>query len=49
MIYLNEINNEKTFNLKQTKAFLKACKGNKYECFFKLIMTYGLSRIVFAN
>ena len=45
MIYLNEINNEKTFNLKQTKAFLKACKGNKYECFFKLIMTYGLSRI----
>ena len=40
MIYLNEINNENTFNLKQTKAFLKACKGNKYECFFKLIMTY---------
>lgn len=45
MIYLNEINNENTFNLKQTKIFLKACKENKYECFLKLLMTYELSRI----
>ena len=45
MIYLDELNTENTFNLKQVKTFLKSCKGNKYECFFKLIMTYQLSRI----
>lgn len=45
MLYLNEINDENTFDLKQTKKFLKAIKGNKYECFFKLMMTYQLSRV----
>jgi len=45
MIYLDEINDENTFDLKQTKAFLKAIKGNKYECYFKLMMTYELSRV----
>ncbi len=45
MLYLNEINDENTFDLKQTKTFLKAIKGHKYECYFKLMMTYKLSRI----
>ena len=45
MIYLNEINNKNTFTLKQAKTFLMACKGHKYECFFKLVMAYGLSRM----
>lgn len=45
MLYLNEINDENTFDLKQTKSFLKAIKGNKYECYFKLMMTYELSRV----
>lgn len=45
MLYLNEINDENTFDLKQTKIFLKAIKGHKYECYFKLMMTYKLSRI----
>lgn len=45
MLNLNEINDENTFDLKQTKTFLKAIKGHKYECYFKLIMTYQLSRI----
>lgn len=49
MIYLNEINDENTFDLKQTKAFLKAIKGHKYECFFKLIMTYEISRLELVN
>ena len=49
MIYLNEINDENTFDLKQTKAFLKAIKGNKYECYFKLIMTYEISRMELVN
>ena len=45
MIYLDEINNETTFSFKQTQAFLKACKGSKFECYLKMIMTYGLSRM----
>lgn len=45
MIYLDEINNETTFSFKQAQAFLKACKGSRYECFLKMIMTYGLSRM----
>ena len=45
MLYLNEINDENTFDLKQTKAFLKAIKGNKYECYFKLIIAYEISRM----
>ena len=45
MIYLDEINNEITFSFKQAQAFLKACKGSRYECFLKMIMTYGLSRM----
>lgn len=45
MIYLNEIKNKNTFTLKQAKTFLMACKGHKYECFFKLVMAYGLSRM----
>ena len=49
MIYLNEINDENTFDLKQTKAFLKAIKGNKYECYFKLIMAYEISRMELVN
>ena len=49
MLYLNEINDENTFDLKQTKAFLKAIKGNKYECYFKLIMTYEISRMELVN
>lgn len=45
MIITNNLNNEPTFNFNQTKKFLKAIKDNRYECFFKLIMTYRLSRI----
>lgn len=40
---LNEIKN--TFDLNQTRKFLKAIKGNKFECNFKLIMTYQISRM----
>lgn len=44
---LNEIKN--TFDLNQTKKFLKAIKGNKFECYFKLIMTYQISRMELVN
>ena len=49
MLNLNEINDQNTFDLKQAKTFLKAIKGNKYECYFKLIMTYELSRLELVN
>ena len=39
----NDIN--KTFNFNEVKTFLKLIKQHKYECFFKLIMTYELSRV----
>lgn len=45
MLYLSEINNKNTFDLKQTKQFLKIIKGDKYECYYKLIMTYFMSRV----
>lgn len=44
---LNEIKN--TFDLNQTKKFLKAIKGNKFECYFKLIMAYQISRMELVN
>ena len=44
---LNEIKN--TFDLNQTRKFLKAIKGNKFECYFKLIMAYGVSRMELVN
>lgn len=34
----------KMFSLKESKKFLIACKGHKYELHIKLIMTYRLSR-----
>lgn len=42
-------NIEETFNDKQTKQFIKAIKGNKFECYFKLIMAYQLSRPELLN
>ncbi len=39
----------KTFDLSETIQFLRAIKDNKYECYFKLIMTYQLSRMELLN
>ena len=44
MKYFNNSQDE-TFTEKQTKRFLKVIKNQKYECYFKLIMTYQLSRM----
>ena len=44
---LNEIKN--TFDLDQSKKFLKTIKGNKFECYFKLIMAYQISRMELVN
>ena len=49
MLYLNEINKTKTFTTKEITKFLKAIKNNKYECFFKLIMAYQISRMELVN
>lgn len=39
----------KTFDESQTKNFIKLIKDNKYECYFKLIMTYNLSVMELVN
>ncbi len=39
----------KTFDLSETIQFLRAIKDNKYQCYFKLIMTYQLSRMELLN
>ncbi len=44
---LNEIKN--TFNFLETKKFLKAVRGNKFECYYKLIMVYNISRMELVN
>ena len=37
------------YNLQQTKKFLKAINGHKFECFYKLIFAYRLSRFELLN
>lgn len=49
MLNISEINTENTFDLNQTKAFLKAIKNHRYESHFKLMMTYQLSRMELVN
>lgn len=45
MLNISEMNSYNTFTNEEAKQFLKTIKGHKYECFFKLIMTYQISRI----
>ena len=45
MLNISEMNSYNTFTNEEAKQFLKVIKGHKYECFFKLIMTYQISRI----
>ncbi len=40
---------EQTYDLKQIKRFLKGCKGHKFECFYKIIFAYKLSRLEVLN
>ena len=49
MIILDEIQNESIFNLDELKVFLKKCKDTKYECYFKLILAYQLSKLELVN
>lgn len=49
MIVLDEIQSENTFNNDELKVFLKKCKGTKYECYFKLILAYELSKLELVN
>lgn len=37
------------YNLKQGKSFLNACKGHQFECFYKMIIAYQLSRYEMLN
>ena len=45
MLNISEMNSYNTFTNEEAKQFLKVTKGHKYECFFKLMMTYQISRI----
>ena len=45
MLNISEMNSYNTFTNEEAKQFLKVIKGHKYECFFKLMMTYQISRI----
>lgn len=38
-----------SYNLPQTKNFLKSINGHKFECFYKMIFTYRLSRFEILN
>lgn len=44
MINNDEYKEENIFTMKEVKTFLKACKGHKYEVFYKMILAYELSR-----
>lgn len=38
-----------SYNTKNAKKFIKAIKGHKFECFYKMIMAYSLSRSELLN
>lgn len=42
-------NDLEIYNLKNAKKFLRNCEDHKFECFYKLIMVYQLSRFEILN